>query len=53
LQNKKVSVKGFKDTTWAINEYNECVALMKKYGTLPKEAFLKKMMKEHPQKYKA
>jgi hypothetical protein len=26
---------------------------MKKYGKLPKETFLKKMMKEHPQKYKA
>jgi inorganic pyrophosphatase len=52
LQNKKVIVKGFKDTSWAINEYNECVSLMKKYGSLSKDAFLKKMMKEHPQKYK-
>lgn len=51
LQNKKVVVKGFKDKAWAINEYNECVELMKKYGQLPKEEFIEKMKKEHPDKY--
>lgn len=51
LQNKKVVVKGFKDKAWAINEYDECVGLMKKYGQLPKEEFIEKMKKEHPDKY--
>ena len=51
LQNKKVVVKGFKEKAWAINEYNECVELMKKYGQLPKEEFIEKMKKEHPDKY--
>lgn len=51
LQNKKVVVKGFKDKAWAINEYDECVELMKKYGQLPKEDFIEKMKKEHPDKY--
>lgn len=51
LQNKKVVVKGFKDKAWAINEYDECVELMKKYGQLPKEEFIEKMKKEHPDKY--
>lgn len=51
LQNKKVVVKGFKEKAWAINEYNECVDLMKKYGQLPKEEFIEKMKKEHPDKY--
>lgn len=51
LQNKKVVVKGFKDKAWAINEYDECVDLMKKYGQLPKEEFIEKMKKEHPDKY--
>ena len=51
LQNKKVIVKGFKDKTWAIKEYDECVQLMKKYGNLTKEEFIEKMKKEHPDKY--
>ncbi|MDR1991213.1 MAG: inorganic diphosphatase [Mycoplasmataceae bacterium] len=51
LQNKKVIVKQFKDTAWAIKEYQECVTLMQKYGKLPKEQFIQKMKNEHPQKY--
>jgi len=51
LQNKKVLIKGFRGIEWAINEYNECVELMKKYGELPKEEFITKMKKEHPNKY--
>jgi len=51
LQHKKVVVKGFKDVEWAEAEYNECVELMKKYGKMPKDEFLKKMNKEHPEKY--
>jgi inorganic pyrophosphatase len=52
LQNKKVIVKGFKDLAWANKEYLECVNLMKKYGKLSKDDFLKKMQREHPEKYK-
>jgi inorganic pyrophosphatase len=52
LQNKKVMVKGFKDANWATKEYKECVNMMKKYGKLPKDTFVKKMKKEHPEKYK-
>ncbi|GHU31800.1 hypothetical protein FACS1894166_03920 [Bacilli bacterium] len=53
LQNKKVIVKGFKDQAWAVHEYKECVQLMNKYGKLPKEQFIAKMQREHPEKYKA
>lgn len=52
LQHKKVEVRDFKDTAWAIKEYKECVAMMKKYGKMPKDKFVAKMMKEHPNKYK-
>lgn len=52
LQHKKVIVRGFKDKAWAVKEYKECVGLMKKYGKMPKANFVKKMMKEHPNKYK-
>lgn len=52
LQNKKVVIKGFKDSAWATKEYNECVELMKKYGTMDKDEFIDKMKKEHPEKYK-
>lgn len=51
LQNKKVIIKGFKNTEWAIKEYNECVSLMDKYGSLDKKEFVQKMMKEYPNKY--
>lgn len=53
LQKKKVVVKGFKDVEWAVKEYKECVELMNKYGKMPKEEFLAKMQKEHPEKYEA
>ncbi len=53
LQNKKVLIKGFKDEQWAINEYNECVELMNKYGSMDKKEFVKKMQQEHPEKYPA
>lgn len=52
LQHKKVIVRGFKDKAWAVKEYKECVKLMKKYGKMPKANFVKKMMKEHPSKYR-
>ncbi|WP_036451997.1 inorganic diphosphatase [Mycoplasma buteonis] len=44
-------VDGFEDVEWAIKEYNECVELMEKYGSLPKKEFIEKMQKEHPEKY--
>ncbi|WP_412031403.1 inorganic diphosphatase [Metamycoplasma buccale] len=44
-------VTGFENIEWAENEYLECCELMKKYGSLPKEEFIKKMKKEHPEKY--
>ena len=45
LQNKKVIIKNFKDKEWALNEYEKCVKLMKKYGHLPKNSFLKMIKK--------
>ncbi|MGL4647721.1 MAG: inorganic diphosphatase [Mycoplasmoidaceae bacterium] len=51
LQNKKVVIKGFHDSKWAIKEYDECVALMNKYRDMDKKAFVKKMMIDHPEKY--
>lgn len=51
LQKKSVQVGEFKDTKWAINELAECKELMNKYGKLPKEEFIQKMMKEKPEKY--
>ena len=51
LQKKKVEVKGFKGLEWATKEYEECVELMNKYGSLDKKEFIKKMKKEHPKKY--
>ncbi|MCF0217642.1 MAG: inorganic diphosphatase [Malacoplasma sp.] len=52
LQNKKVVIKGFHDVKWAEKEYLECVELMKQYKNLDKDEFIKKMQKEHPEKYK-
>ncbi|WP_033161151.1 inorganic diphosphatase [[Mycoplasma] collis] len=46
------SIEGFGNTEWAINEYNECVELMQKYGNLPKKDFIKLMKEKHPDKYK-
>ena len=51
LQKKSVKILGFQDSDWAINEYQECVELMKKYGDLPKDDFIAKMQKDHPEKY--
>ena len=51
LQKKEVKVGEFKDTTWALNELNECIDIMDKYGKMPKDEFLDKMQKEHPEKY--
>ncbi len=51
LQNKSVVIKGFKDFDWAKKEYEECVDLMKKYGSMDKKEFVAKMQKEHPEKY--
>ena len=45
------SVSGFENIEWAIQEYNECVELMKNYGSMKKDEFIKKMKKEHPNKY--
>lgn len=51
LQKKNVTVIGFKDLEWAINEYEECCKMMDEYGHMPKDEFVAKMMKEHPEKY--
>lgn len=51
LQKKSVLIRGFKDVTWAEKEYQECVELMKKYGTMKKDDFVNLMKKEHPEKY--
>jgi inorganic pyrophosphatase len=51
LQNKEVQVNEFKDVEWAINDYNTCVELMKKYGEMNKEDFIELMKKNHPEKY--
>lgn len=51
LQKKKVTVHGFKDKTWAINEYRECQKLMKEFGKLPKEEFVALMKQKYPEKY--
>ncbi len=51
LQNKKVVISGFKDEKWAMKEYEHCVELMNKYKDMPKDEFIKKMKKEHPEKY--
>ncbi|WP_426461033.1 inorganic diphosphatase [Mycoplasma hafezii] len=45
------SVDGFEDIEWAIKEYDECVELMEKYGSLDKKDFIAKMKQEHPEKY--
>lgn len=47
------SVSGFESIEWAVKEYDECVELMQKYGSLPKKEFIEKMMKMHPEKYQA
>lgn len=52
LQKKKVVIRGFRDLEWAQKEYEECVALMQKYGKEPKDAFVRKMRKLHPEKYR-
>ncbi|RMA78645.1 inorganic pyrophosphatase [Metamycoplasma subdolum] len=44
-------VTGFEDIKWAEKEYLECVNLMNKYGKMDKKDFVKKMQKEHPEKY--
>ncbi|QSF13558.1 inorganic diphosphatase [Mycoplasma sp. Mirounga ES2805-ORL] len=44
-------VSGFEDDKWALEELNECIELMNTYGKMPKKEFIKKMMKEHPEKY--
>ena len=45
------SVAGFEEADYAINEYNECVELMNKYGKLKKSEFITKMKQLHPEKY--
>ncbi|ENY54157.1 Inorganic pyrophosphatase [Metamycoplasma alkalescens 14918] len=45
------NVTGFEDIAWAQKEYEECVELMQKYGSLDKEEFIKEMKKIHPEKY--
>lgn len=46
-------VQGFEGEKWALAELKECEELMVKYGKMPKKEFIKKMMKEHPEKYEA
>ncbi|EFF41551.1 inorganic diphosphatase [Mycoplasmopsis alligatoris] len=45
------SVDGFENVKWALAEYEECVELMEKFGSMPKKEFIAKMQKEHPEKY--
>lgn len=52
LQNKKVIINGFEDVNWAKKEYEECVELMNKYGSMDKDAFVEQMKKERPEKYR-
>ncbi|WP_027120559.1 inorganic diphosphatase [Mycoplasmopsis lipofaciens] len=44
-------VQGFESEKWALDELEECIDLMNKYGKMPKKEFVQKMMKEHPEKY--
>ncbi|WP_027122698.1 inorganic diphosphatase [Metamycoplasma spumans] len=44
-------VTGFEGIEWAEKEYEECVELMEKYGSMDKDDFIEKMKKEHPEKY--
>ncbi|MCC3160976.1 MAG: inorganic diphosphatase [Mollicutes bacterium PWAP] len=46
------SVSGFENEKYALNEIVETQNLYKKYSNLDKKEFIKKMMKEHPEKYK-
>lgn len=51
LQKKKVQILGFQDEMWARKEINECIELMQKYGSMPKDEFIELMKKERPEKY--
>ena len=44
-------VNGFEDDNYAIKEYDECVELMNKYGSMDKKEFITKMKTLHPDKY--
>nr|WP_322958836.1 inorganic diphosphatase [Mycoplasmopsis canis]WQQ12206.1 inorganic diphosphatase [Mycoplasmopsis canis] len=44
-------VSGFEGIEYAEKEYEECVHLMNEYGSMDKKDFIKKMQKEHPEKY--
>ena len=44
-------VPGFENTEWAWNEFEHCFKLMQDYGHLPKDEFIEKMKKKHPEKY--
>ena len=44
-------VPGFENAAWAWEEYQHCFKLMKEYGHLPKDEFIAKMKKKHPEKY--
>lgn len=44
-------VPGFENVEWAWREYEECFKLMQDYGHLPKDEFVAKMKKKHPEKY--
>ena len=44
-------VNGFEDQDYAIKEYEECLELMKKYGSMDKDKFILKMKSLHPEKY--
>ncbi|WP_371246812.1 inorganic diphosphatase [Mycoplasmopsis agassizii] len=46
-------VGSFKDENWAVAEYEECISLMKEFGKLPKDEFIKLMKEKHPEKYEA
>ncbi len=52
LQKKSVHVGKFSDLKEAEKEFKECEALYKKYHKVDKDAFIAKMKKMHPEKYK-
>ncbi len=53
LQKKSVNVGDFHDADWAIKELDECRSLMKEYGKMDKDEFIKLMQQKHPEKYQA
>ena len=45
-----IEINGFKDSSWAWNEYKECLKLYQKYSSMPKNNFIETMKKKTPWK---